>query len=399
MTQLAARSRVALALVEAAAGGEPPTALVAAFCNALASIGVPLARAAVGSLILHPLLDATLIIWKRDGGVAVEDTPRPLTRGNEAWRRSPFFRLLTNDGRDLRYRLELGEGRGDYPVLDEMTDAGITDYLVLRFRLGPTVTLGANDDLYSSWATDRPGGFSDAEITLLRELEPLLAFIVASSITGGTARTLLSTYLGSDAAQRVLGGAIERGRAEPIQAVIWYSDLEGFTRLTDSLPSHGILDLLNAYAELMVDAIEAEGGHVLKFIGDGILAIFPDGEPCDACAAALRSWRISIKTTAALNEERAAAGRPVTRPYLALHVGEVLYGNIGGRSRLDFTVLGPAVNEASRIAAMCRGLDQPVILSEAFARSSGRADEDLAALGRFILRGVSRPQMLYGLIV
>jgi adenylate cyclase len=180
-----------------------------------------------------------------------------------------------------------------------------------------------------------------------------------------------------------------------VRAVIWYSDLEGFTRLADTLPREAVLELLNAYAELLVDAIEAAGGQVLKFAGDGILATFEGGE---AHGAALAAWEAVLRLCRGLGARRAAAGLPVTRPYLALHVGEVLYGNIGGRARLDFTVLGPAVNEASRIAALCRGLDQPAILSEAFAEGCPAAwRERLVGLGRYALRGVARPQALFAL--
>jgi adenylate cyclase len=218
MTQPAAHSRVALPLIEAAAAGEPPTALVAAFCEALVGIGIPLARASVGSLVLHPLLDATLIVWKRQDGVSVQETPRPLTRGAEAWRRSPFYHLLANDRRDGRYRLEQGEGKGEYPILDEMLRAGITDYLVLRFHLGAAVTLGSDDNLYSSWATDRPGGFSEADIAVLRDLEPVLAFVVASCIAGTTARscsTPTSAAMRRYGCSAVRSSAVRPSRSRP----------------------------------------------------------------------------------------------------------------------------------------------------------------------------------------
>ncbi|MEK0083487.1 adenylate/guanylate cyclase domain-containing protein [Benzoatithermus flavus] len=391
------RGRLILALVEAAVAGRDLPQLVETVCAALVEAGVPLARASMGALLLHPVLNATLVIWRRGRGAMVEDTARPVVPGEEPWRQSPFYRLLTTGEHVLRRRLERGEGADELALLAGLAAEGGTDYLALRLRLGEAVTLGEADDLFSSWVSDRPGGFADEHIALIRELEPLAAFVFASTLNRTTAKALLATYLGADAAARVLGGAIERGRAEPIEAVIWYSDLEDFTRLTDSLPREQLLDLLNAYAEAQVDAIEAAGGQILKFMGDGILATFQGAEACDACAAALSAWAEARRTTAALSEARMRRGEPVTRPYLALHTGEVLYGNIGGKARLDFTVLGPAVNETARIAALCRSLGQQAVLSEAFAESCGPWRERLVGLGRYALRGVARPQVLFTL--
>jgi adenylate cyclase len=186
-----------------------------------------------------------------------------------------------------------------------------------------------------------------------------------------------------------------RGRAEASRKVIWHSDLRDFTRLTDTLPQSEILALLNDYAEPLVDAISREGGEVLKFVGDGILAIFGDREAEESCAAALRAWETAEAAIREISSAREARGAAVTQPYLALHAGEVLYGNFGSRERLDFTVLGSAVNEAARIAALCRSLDQRVIVSDTFADASGALRDRLVGLGRYALRGVGKPQMLW----
>jgi len=388
---------VAGVLLEAAVAGCRPPELLEAYCTALLGAGVPLVRAAVGADLLHPLLDAAVVRWTRGQGTVVEQSERDRPGEDEEWQASPFYRLATADERMLRRRVERGEGPDEFPMLAEVAAQGVTDYLALRIRLGPNVTLGETDDLFSSWASDRPGGFAEEHVALIRELEPLAPFVFASALNTVTATGLLATYLGGDAAARVLGGAIERGRAETVEAVIWYSDLEGFTRLSDTLPRQDLLGLLNGYAEILVDAIEAEGGQVLKFMGAGILATFRQPDTCDACRAALKAWAEARRLTAALGAARAASGLPTTRPYLALHVGEVLYGNIGGRGRLDFTVLGPAVNEAARIASLCRQLDQQAVLSEAFAAACGSWRERLVGLGRYALRGVARPQALFTL--
>ncbi len=217
--------------------------------------------------------------------------------------------------------------------------------------------------MYASWTTDAREGFSDDQLHMLGALMPTLTLGAMLRIAHRTARTMLATYLGHDAAQRVLGGNIVRGRADPIRAVVWFSDLVGFTRISDTVGADGMLALLNDYAEAQVEAIEAHGGHVLKFIGDGILAIFPDDQAEAACASALDAAVDQRRRIAALNERRTAAELPVTDTHIALHVGELLYGNVGSPRRLDFTVLGPAVNETARIEALCGSLEQAVIVS------------------------------------
>jgi adenylate cyclase len=195
----------------------------------------------------------------------------------------------------------------------------------------------------------------------------------------------------------VLRGHIERGVAEKISAVLWFSDLQGFTRITDTAPPTQIIPLLNDYADAVVSALRGQGGEVLKFMGDGILAIFDAAAPADACRQAIDAAEDAVRRVAGLNQRRQVEGQPVTRFYLGLHVGEVFYGNIGSFDRLDFTVVGPAVNETSRIAAMCRSLDQHVLLSPAFAAAAGNARRRLVSVGRYALRGVQRPQELFTL--
>jgi adenylate cyclase len=224
---------------------------------------------------------------------------------------------------------------------------------------------------------------------------PALTLALTLRTTHRAARTIVATYLGSDAAERVLAGNIVRGRAETIRAVVWFSDLVGSTRIAETTPPEGLLALLNDYAEVEVDVIEAHGGHVLKFIGDGILAIFPGADTTRACTQALDAAASLRERIATLNARRQAAGQPVTDAHLALHVGDLLYGNVGGPRRLDFTVLGPAVNEAARIEAFCGSLERPVIVSAAFAEAAGAARARLVSLGRYAMKGVARPQELF----
>ncbi len=211
--------------------------------------------------------------------------------------------------------------------------------------------------------------FTDDELGALKRLSPFLGLAIKAASLARIAETLVETYLGRDAGRRVLRGRIERGVADRINTVLWFSDLRNYTRISDTSPPEEIIPLLNDYAEAIVSSIHQHSGDVLKLIGDGVLAIFPAEERSRACAAALDAAGAAREAVAALNARRFEKGLPSTEMYLGLHFGEVFYGNIGSKERLDFTVVGPAVNEVSRIAAMCRSVDQPILLSSAFAES------------------------------
>jgi adenylate cyclase len=314
---------------------------------------------------------------------------------NEKWLQSPFHQLYESGAAMLRRRL--GNEELEFPVLEELRRRGMTDYVAMVNRFGMDGAIGLMDCTYSSWASDRPGGFSPDDLAALEFLVPSLALAIKGAATARIIETLVETYLGRDAGHRVLRGHIERGVAEKISAVLWFSDLQGFTRITDRTPPAEIIPLLNDYADAIVSALQGQGGEVLKFMGDGILAIFDAAAPQDACRQALQAADDAIRRVNALNQRRAVAGLPVTRFYLGLHVGDVFYGNIGSFDRLDFTVVGPAVNETSRIAAMCRSLDQDVLLSSAFAQAAGASRGRLVSVGRYALRGLQRPIELYTL--
>ena len=277
-----------------------------------------------------------------------------------------------------------------------MKDAGHTDYLVFVHRFADDNAIGDMDCVYSSWMTRHPEGFSDAGLEALRRLVPPLALAIKAAALARVAATLVEVYLGRDAGKRVLGGRISRGVADRIDAVLWFSDLRGYTRITDTAPPDEVLPLLNDYAEAVITAIHQAGGEVLKLIGDGTLAIFRAEDPARASAKALKAEADMRARVAAVNERRQAEERPITSVYVGLHIGEVFYGNVGSIDRLDFTVVGPAVNETSRIASMCRSVDRPVLLSSALANALP-ADQRarLVSVGRFALRGVGRAQELF----
>jgi len=241
-------------------------------------------------------------------------------------------------------------------------------------------------------------GYSDRQIEVLNALIPFAAAAVRSASVRRIAETVAETYLGRNAAMRVLSGTIGRGEAERIKAALWFSDLRGFTRLVDTVSPDLIMPLLNDYAGAAVSAIHAHGGEVLKFVGDGVLAIFrDDGNLQNASQQAIKALKTCLKDLRTVRNQRANAGLPVTDMSIALHVGEVLYGNFGGETRLDFTVVGPAVNELSRISGLARSVDQPAIFSAAFKEAAGGLKDYAISLGRYALRGVESPSELFTL--
>jgi adenylate cyclase len=383
-------------IVAAALEAPSEIELLSGLCDQLGAAGFALARASVATDLLDPTFAGRGVRWLRDGGGVEEPYAHADgTEPSEDWTRSPFFALLESPTRSLRRRVGGNYRRGEFPLVDALVDAGATDYAAFNLRVAPHLRMGTAEGAVASWTTDAPAGFADAEVALLEGIMPALTLALTLRTTHRAARTIVATYLGSDAAERVLAGNIVRGRAETIRAVVWFSDLVGSTRIAEATSPEGLLALLNDYAEVEVDVIEAHGGHVLKFIGDGILAIFPGADTTQACTQALDAAAALRGRIATLNARRQAAGQPVTDAHLALHVGDLLYGNVGGPRRLDFTVLGPAVNEAARIEAFCGSLERPVIVSAAFAEAAGAARARLVSVGRYAMKGVARPQELF----
>jgi len=386
-------------IVSATLGGTNEIGILAGIGQRLNAAGVPVVRISVATDLLDPTFDGRGVRWLRDEG-GLEET---FARDDEGtivtvdFPRSPFGFLLRSGKPTLRRRLDATYERGEFSMLDRFQDQGITDYIAFSVRVGESMQIGGAGGMTGSWTTDAPGGFGDAQVEMLAGLMPLLTLSILLQTTHRDTRTLLTTYLGRHAADRVLAGNIVRGRAEPIRAVVWFSDLVGFTRISDNTSPEHVLALLNDYAQAQIEAIEAHAGHVLKFIGDGLLAIFPDDDSTKACTRALDAAVKMRKQVAKLNVKRAAQDLPITDTHLALHLGELLYGNLGGPRRLDFTVLGSAVNEAARIEALCASLDQKVIVSWAFHEAAGDARNRLVSLGRYAMKGVARPQELFTL--
>ena len=393
--------------------GLPLGEQIAGFCRRVFDAGFPIKRAQTGMYTLHPHYGSHTFVWRPDADGIVHTPREHSINRHELYLKSPVHHMRSRGIRALRRRLDTGEAE-EFPVFDELRAEGLVDYAAHIVPYDPKQaedlaqgsaphgdTSGpgrALDGIFFSCATDRPEGFDDGQLDQVVRALPYLALSVKSRLTYDVASTVLETYLGRDAGQRVLTGAIERGSAEAIRAVIWFSDLRGFTRLTDTLPRDVLVATLDDYLEAMAAPVHAHNGQILKFMGDGLLATFDltgrdESAVCRDALAAAAALRADFP---AFNEARKAAGKPIMEFGLALHLGEVLYGNIGASDRLDFTVIGPAVNEASRIQALCKSLDRSILISSTLQAAAGGA-HGLESLGRHALRGVREPQELFGL--
>ena len=362
-------------------------------CQRLHAAGVPLARALTAFRTLHPLFASVLLVWKRNQGVDSNPIQHARAFSTEEWFRSPMHHLMRHRLPFLRRRLTGGHAIVDFPVLEELRDDGITDYLcyLTPFASNEEPEPDAHG-IMGSWATDRPSGFSEEDLRILGRIQRRYAVSCKMQIQRRITRNVLDTYLGPDAGARVLDGQIRRGDGERIHAVIWYSDMRDSTRLADRLDPQVFIERLNRYFECTAGAVIAGGGEVLRFIGDAVLAIFPirDGGD-DARAAAERALaaaRDAESRLASANEGLAAEGEEPIEFGLGLHVGDVMYGNIGVPERLEFSVIGPAANEVARIEDLTKTLGRRVLLSEAFAVAAGASCEPL---GAHPLRGVDAP--------
>jgi adenylate cyclase len=380
--------------------GTSETELMNGFCQRCLDAGIQLERANAFVDTLHPIYEGRVFLWRREGNVERAIIEYGSSQEGESasnWQNSTFYNML-NAGED-EMRVHLREEKDpDFRHLVTLKEEGCTDYLALINRFSSEGTIGEMDCFYSSWSTDEPQGFREEDLAAIRRMVRGLGLAIKCASLTRIVQTLADVYLGHDAAKRVLAGRINRGSAERIEAVLWYSDLRGYTRISDTASPDAIIPMLNDYAEAVISSIHEAGGDVLKLMGDGILAIFTNGNSAQDCAAALKAEYLLRKRLLALNQVRIADGAPATDVYLGLHIGEVFYGNIGSDTRLDFTVVGPAVNEVSRIASMCRSVDQDALISDSFAEAlPGDLRQQLVSVGRYALRGVGRAQELFTL--
>jgi adenylate cyclase len=363
--------------------------VLASLCQRLVSCGMPLWRVAVFVTTLHPDVMGRRFLWTAESGVTTSEALFQVMETDE-YRASPFA-IVYATRQPLRCRFAV-DGCPDLEVLQQLQSEGATDYVAfpLRFSDG-TIHV-------ATWSTRQPQGFTPEQFAALESVIAPLARVAEIRALRRTAGNLIETYVGHQTGERILAGKIRRGHIETLHAVIWLSDMRGFTSLAERLPPQALVDLLNQYFDCQVPAIAEHGGEVLKFMGDGLLAIFPladAGDAASVCARTLKGAHQAAARVADLSDRRVAAGESALRFGLALHVGEVMYGNIGGGSRLDFTCIGPAVNLAARLEKLTAKLGRTIIASAEFA---AHVPEQFCSIGEFSVAGFAAHQSVFGLM-
>ncbi|MDH3664927.1 MAG: adenylate/guanylate cyclase domain-containing protein [Alphaproteobacteria bacterium] len=361
-------------------------AVLKALCLRLTAAGLPLARASFHVRTLHPQLFGVGYFWYRGRDDIEVFQAKHGVRDQEIYKQSPI-RLIFEGLSDVRQSLELPDEAFELSRYAEIKAQGMTEYMLLP------LTFSDGKIHATTWSTDRPGGFADAEVALIKAILPAFSLLIEIHLNRRIAINLLDTYVGHQAGEHILSGQITRGSGESIPAAIWFSDLRGFTAMSESRSRDELLDLLNQFFDCLAAPVTERGGEILKFIGDAMLAIFPLADE-DACAKALEAAIEAQASLEALNAERERNGETAIACGIALHAGEVMYGNIGSQSRLDFTVIGPAVNLASRIEGLCPDLGADILLSQAFADRLG-GGVPLESLGGHRLKGVEDEVLVF----
>lgn len=362
-------------------------------CRRLVTSGIPLARANMLLRDSHPQISARAFTWQRESGSSEAAFPVNETLEPD-YLESPIA-VIHNGASAVRRRLEGEDAQLDFPVLESLRDDGITDYVAMP------LVFSDRSRHFISWASARPGGFSVDELTFLYDLMPLICLRLEVDHSRLVTRTLLNTYLGVGASERVIGGVIRRNEGEVIDAIIVYCDLRGFTRMADTLSPDDLIRTLGEYYEAVAQPIEARGGDIIKIVGDGLLAIFPYQDPIEgpcentqACEA-VAAVREAYSNLTAIPCDRLPAGIDGLKAGFAMHIGPVTFGNIGSRTRLDFTIIGPAVNVATRVEALTKTLGYPILATSAFANLN--CVTDLISLGHHTLRGVRQSKEIFTL--
>jgi adenylate cyclase len=358
-------------------------------CSRLRESGISIARGALAFRIRHPQWLGARILWK--AGISSAEIT---TYGYGAESSPEYLNSPINDihqgATEIRHRLTGDEIEPSaYPIYEELRADGLTDYFAWPIEH----TFGKRH--VATFSSDRPGGFLEAEVLALKNLLPALALVSEIRLKNRMTRTLLETYVGPHAGEKILNGATTRGSGITVGAAILICDLRNFTHISDLWPRDDVIELLNGYFDAMCDPIEEFGGEILKFMGDGLLAIFPLSDP-QACENLLKAIASAQKSLVALNDINCQKGHDPLGYGIGVHVGDVMYGNIGSKTRLDFTVIGPAVNIASRLETLTKETGRNVLFSEEFVRMAGHEDK-LDNLGPWLLRGLETPVEVYAL--
>ncbi len=366
-------------------------AFVEALGEQLVETGLPIDRITTGIPMLHPQIASSSVVWE-PARLAHERQWQMTSLTRSMYERSPLYVVYRGDG-PVRARVTPETQPEEFGIIADLREEGFSDYIALPapFSDGTIKAM--------TFATRQEGGFADSDIAALQVLMPHFAYLLEIQTLRRTARVLLDTYVGRISGQRVLQGQIKRGQGEDLRAIIWFSDLRGFTELSDALSNEELIALLNDYFGALTRAVEEQQGETLKFIGDALLAIYPIATASSGRKAAQRSLasaRAAQARIAEINLARRAAGQAIIQWGLALHVGEVHYGNIGGETRLDFTVIGPAVNLAARLQSLSARLGEGCLISDDFAALL-RDRSELRDLGAHELKGIADKRQVFGL--
>jgi len=361
--------------------------LFAELCMRLQRAGIPIKRASLHLLIQHPQWLGARILWVDGMKEATISRVDYDVRQRAEYIGSPVEEIMGGVA-EIREHLDRDSAQGrKHGLYGELRALGLTDYVMWPVYH----TLGKKHAV--AFSTDRPGGFDEAHIAGLKGLLPILSLVSEIRMKNRLARTLLETYVGTHAGEMILAGSVRRGSGTTVHAAILICDLRDFTRISDNWPRDDVISLLNDYFDAVSEPIARHGGEILKFMGDGLLAIFPLSEP-SACVDLLHAVTEARQAMAALNEKRRATGGEPLNFGVGVHVGDVMYGNIGSRARLDFTVIGPAVNMASRLEALTKQIGKPVLLSRAFADLVA-GEFRLERVGEYPVRGFQEPIELF----
>ncbi len=398
MTQEALIAPIREWLVDQALGDNDVVEMFETLCMRMVAVGIPIKRARLLWPTLHPLFQAETVSWNR-GEKAVLEQFQHQENESDAWKASPLKFVIENNVDVLRRQLSGQNELVDFPMLEELKEQGITDYIVQATELSGytsrTVEGGNSRGIVVTWATDRPDGFSSDDLHSLQKIQRRFAVACKTVVQSRISRNITTTYLGNRAGSSVLDGKIRRGDGETTSAVVWYSDMRNSTSLAESMPPDDYFAMLNSYFEATAEPVVNNGGEVLEFIGDAVLGIFPytkQSELKSAAKAANRALDQAIKTAAEANKEREAKGWERYKFGIGLNVGDVMFGNIGIPSRLSFSVIGPTINEVARIENMTKFLQQPVLASSKFAS----LDPDRwKSVGEHKLEGVLDPAELF----
>jgi adenylate cyclase len=392
-------------LIEAGLAALPAEEMFDGFCRQLSSAGLPIARGFLSLGGLHPLRRAHSLTWEGGRLADVADFGHSIM-ATPLWQESPFRHMMANRIARLHRRLTGPGANLDFPVLREFQESGMSEWLALMRGFGWASGSPESDQfgVVLSWTTSaamgRPDGWSRAELAAIEELSGTLALAVKASSAPHATRDVLAAYLGGDAARRVSTGQVQRGDVSRIAAAILYADLRGFTNFADETAPEEVIRRLNGVFDCLGEAVQSAGGEILKFLGDGLLAVFLARDEDALQAAAEASFGAAQQAkdkVAALNAAEAAAGHAPLALDMALHAGELTYGNIGTAERLDFTVIGPAVNEATRLEALCKQIGSAILVSESFVRAAPGLGSRLRSVGLHRLRGVREPQEVFAL--